>query len=181
MPQRTSASKKSGKASPRYTGTVATAASHAEAVASAIEHLAAAERHETFLQQAYTTGVAYGILLDAASADWRRRVRSDSDLGQMLMAALDITTSRERGRSLGALRWHGSSAPRNRRATSDDGPWCASCRTASSMVPCFSFRQAVAERLTPSEPRPFPERGRCTSCRTVKRASGGRWRRRTAS
>jgi hypothetical protein len=74
----------------QYTGTVATAASHSEAVASALEQLAAAEQHETFLQQAYTTGVAYGILLDVASADWRRRVRSDSDLGQMLMAALDV-------------------------------------------------------------------------------------------
>jgi hypothetical protein len=31
------------------------------------------------------------MLLDDASADWRRRVRSDSDLGQMLMAALDVT------------------------------------------------------------------------------------------
>ena len=75
----------------QYTGTVATAASHAEAVASAIEQLAAAEQHETFLQQAYTTGVAYAILLDSASPDWRRRVRSDSDLGQMLMAVLHIT------------------------------------------------------------------------------------------
>lgn len=75
----------------QYTGTVATAASRAEAVASALEQLAAAEQHETFLQQAYTTGVAYGILLDDASMDWRRRVRSDSDLGQMLMAALDVT------------------------------------------------------------------------------------------
>jgi hypothetical protein len=74
----------------QYTGTVATAASHPEAAASAREQLAAAEGHETFLQQAYTTGVAYGILLDDASADWRRRVRSDSDLGQMLMAALEI-------------------------------------------------------------------------------------------
>jgi len=75
----------------QYTGTVATAASHPEAVASVIEQLAAAEQHETFLQQAYTTGVAYGILLDDAWTDWRRRVRSDSDLGQMLMAALDVT------------------------------------------------------------------------------------------
>jgi hypothetical protein len=75
----------------QYTGIVATAATRPEAVASAIEHLAAAEQHETFIQQAYTTGVAYGILLDDASADWRRRVRSDSDLGQMLMAALDVT------------------------------------------------------------------------------------------
>ena len=75
----------------QYTGTVTTAASRPEAVASAIEHLAAAERHETFLQQSYATGVAYAILLDDASADWRRRVRSNSDLGQMLMAALDVT------------------------------------------------------------------------------------------
>ena len=75
----------------QYTGTVATAASHAEAVASVREQLAAAEQHETFLQQAYTTGVAYALLLDDASADWRRRVRSDSDLGQMLMAALEVT------------------------------------------------------------------------------------------
>ena len=55
-----------------------------------LEQLAAAEQHETFLQQAYTTGVAYAILLDAASPDWRKRVRSDSDLGQMLMAALNV-------------------------------------------------------------------------------------------
>src|SRR5262249_24552282 len=62
----------------QYTGTVVTAESQAEAVASAREQLAAAEEHETFLQQAYTTGVAYGILLDSASPDWRRRVRNDS-------------------------------------------------------------------------------------------------------
>src|SRR5215468_6644859 len=80
-----------GEGLAQYTGTVATAASRAEAVASAILHLAGAEGHETFLQQSYTTGVAYAILLDDASPDWRRRVRSDSDLGQMLMAALDVT------------------------------------------------------------------------------------------
>ena len=74
----------------QYTGTVATAASYSEAVASVLEQLAAAERHETFLQQAYVTGMAYGILLDAASPDWRRRVRGDSDVGQMLIAALDV-------------------------------------------------------------------------------------------
>ena len=75
----------------QYTGTVATAASRPEAVASAIEQLAGAEGHETFLQQSYATGVAYAMLLDDASANWRRRVRSHSDLGQMLMAALDAT------------------------------------------------------------------------------------------
>ncbi len=74
----------------QYTGIVATAGSPANAVASMIEHLAAAEGHETFLQQSYVTGTAYGILLDEASVDWRRRVNSESDLGQMLMTALGI-------------------------------------------------------------------------------------------
>jgi hypothetical protein len=74
----------------QYTGTVTTAAPRPEAVTSAIEQLAAAEGHETFLQQSYVAGVAYAMLLDDASADWRRRVRSDSDLGQMLAAALDV-------------------------------------------------------------------------------------------
>jgi hypothetical protein len=79
-----------GEGLAQYTGTVTTAASRPEAVASVILHLAGAEGHETFLQQSYTTGVAYAILLDDASPDWRRKARSDSDLGQMLMAALDV-------------------------------------------------------------------------------------------
>ena len=75
----------------QYTGIVATAASRSEAVARTIAHVTGAEGHETFLQQSYTTGTAYGVLLDDASPDWRRRVRSDSDLGQMLMTALNVT------------------------------------------------------------------------------------------
>lgn len=74
----------------QYTGIVATADSHADAIASMTEHLAAAEGHETFLQQSYVTGTAYAILLDDALVNWRRNVNSDSDLGQMLMAALQI-------------------------------------------------------------------------------------------
>ena len=75
----------------QYTGIVATASSRSEAVARTIAHVTAAEGQETFLQQSYTTGTAYAVLLDDASGDWRRRVRSDSDLGQMLMAALNVT------------------------------------------------------------------------------------------
>lgn len=75
----------------QYTGIVATAESPAEAVASTIEHLASAERQETFLQQAYATGTAYAVLLDDASPTWRLNVHSNSDLGQMLRAALGVT------------------------------------------------------------------------------------------
>ena len=98
----------------QYTGTVVTA-SHAEAVASVLEQLAAAEQHETFLQQAYTTGVAYAILLDAASPDWRKRVRSDSDLGQMLMAALNVRPVANAVK-VSALRWHELRAAEQARA-----------------------------------------------------------------
>jgi hypothetical protein len=77
----------------QYTGIVATAASRPEAIARTIAHVRGAEGHETFLQQSYTTGTAYAVLLDDALPDWRRRVRSDSDLGQMLMAALNVTPS----------------------------------------------------------------------------------------
>jgi hypothetical protein len=163
----------------QYTGTVATAASHAEAVASALEQLAAAEQHETFLQQAYTTGVAYGILLDTASPDWRRRVRSDSDLGQMLMAALDVTPV---ANAVEASARYGGAELRAAEQTRAEQRMavCASCGTASSMARCLSFRQAVAERLTRLVPRLFPEPGRCTSCRTVSAVNGVPWTRLTA-
>jgi len=74
----------------QYTGTVAATESRGEAVASAIQQMIAAEDHETYLQQSYTAGVAYGILLDDASPSWRRRVRSDSDLAQMLRTAMHV-------------------------------------------------------------------------------------------
>lgn len=74
----------------QYTGIIVTADSRAEAITSTIENLDAAKGHETFLQQAYVTGTAYAVLLDDASANWRRNVTSSSDLGQLLMAALGI-------------------------------------------------------------------------------------------
>ena len=75
----------------QYTGTVAWPHHTLKQLPVLSSSWARPNRHETFLQQSYTTGVAYGILLDDSSVDWRRRVRSDSDLGQMLMAALDVT------------------------------------------------------------------------------------------
>jgi len=39
---------------------------------------------------AYLSGPLYGALLDGASADWRRRLRRDSDLGALLAAAVGL-------------------------------------------------------------------------------------------
>jgi hypothetical protein len=74
----------------QYTGTVVTAESEADATASVIDALAAAEAADTFPQQAYAAGVAYAVLLDAESPGWKRAVSKDSDLGQMLSEALSI-------------------------------------------------------------------------------------------
>jgi hypothetical protein len=76
----------------QYTGIAASAASPAEATASALERLTEAEAVQpTFVSTfAYTSGVGYGILLDALSPGWPRRVRGTSDLGQMLMIAAGV-------------------------------------------------------------------------------------------
>jgi hypothetical protein len=75
----------------QYTGTVAAAADTAEAIASAIEQLTKAPQYETFLRTfAYPSGAAYGILLDAWSPGWTRRIKATDDLGAMLAAAANV-------------------------------------------------------------------------------------------
>jgi len=74
-----------------YTGTMVAAQSASEAIASALERLAAAEAQESFVRTfAYASGPAYGLLLDASSPGWRRRLRSTDDLATLVMRALDV-------------------------------------------------------------------------------------------
>ena len=74
-----------------YTGTVLAAPSAAEAIASAVENLTAADTGESFVRTfAYASGPAYGLLLDASSPDWRRSVRGTDDLGTLLSRALAV-------------------------------------------------------------------------------------------
>jgi hypothetical protein len=71
-----------------YTGVAAAADSPAGAIASALETLAGAETGESFVRTfAYATGPAYGLLLDAAAPDWRRRIRNTDDFPALLGAA----------------------------------------------------------------------------------------------
>jgi len=75
----------------QYTGTVLSASSTGEAAASAIEQLVHAEGEPTFVRTfAYSSGAAWGLLLDASMPGWQRRVDASSDLGRMLMAADSI-------------------------------------------------------------------------------------------
>jgi len=74
-----------------YTGTVLAAQSAADAIAGTLDLLANAEAGESFVRTfAYTSGPAYGLLLDASSPGWTRRVRGTDDLATLLMRALAV-------------------------------------------------------------------------------------------
>jgi hypothetical protein len=74
-----------------YTGTVLAAQSASDAIVGALELLANAEAAESFVRTfAYVSGPAYGLLLDASSPGWTRRVRSTDDLGTLVMRALAV-------------------------------------------------------------------------------------------
>jgi hypothetical protein len=74
-----------------YTGTVVAAQSAADAIASALDQLDAAEAQESFVRTfAYASGPAYGLLLDASSPGWTRRVRGTDDLATMVASALAV-------------------------------------------------------------------------------------------
>jgi len=75
----------------QYTGTVLAADTTADAIASALDQLVEAETQDSFVRTfAYTSGPAYGLLLDASSPGWTRRVRSTDDLASLVMRALAV-------------------------------------------------------------------------------------------
>jgi hypothetical protein len=77
-----------------YTGTVLAAQSEADAIVGALDLLDGAETgalEASFVRTfAYVSGPAYGLLLDASSPGWTRRVRGTDDLGTLLMRALAV-------------------------------------------------------------------------------------------
>ena len=74
-----------------YTGIALATSSTAEAIASALAELTGQESGESYVRTAaYASGPAYGLLLDAASPGWTRKVRVSDDPAEMLMRALAI-------------------------------------------------------------------------------------------
>jgi hypothetical protein len=74
-----------------YTGIVLAAQSEADAIASALDELSGQESGESYVRTfAYASGPAYGLLLDAASPGWPRKVRASDDLAVLLMRALGV-------------------------------------------------------------------------------------------
>ena len=74
-----------------YTQTVLAAPSAADAIARARQLLADAEGGESFVRTfTYTSGPAYGLLLDVASPGWPRTVKGSDDPVVLLMRALTV-------------------------------------------------------------------------------------------
>jgi hypothetical protein len=74
-----------------YTGTVLAAPSATAAIARALELLGEAEAGESFVRTfSYTSGPAYGLLLDAASPGWPRRMGVSDEPAVLLMRALGV-------------------------------------------------------------------------------------------
>ena len=74
-----------------YTGTVLAAPSAADAVARALELLTEAEDGDSFVRTfSYTSGPAYGLLLDAASPGWTRKMSASDEPAVLLARALGV-------------------------------------------------------------------------------------------
>jgi hypothetical protein len=80
----------------QYTATVVVAGPAAGAARDAIEQLARAERNATFVRTfPYASGAAYGILLDAWSPGWTRRIKATDDVAQLVAAAASLQPSED--------------------------------------------------------------------------------------
>jgi len=80
-----------------YTATVLVADSENDGIVSAIDLIVNAEKYArdaSFIRTfAYVSGPAYGLLLDASSPDWRKRIKNTDDLATLVMQALNIHSS----------------------------------------------------------------------------------------
>ena len=75
-----------------YTQYVTASESAQDAIRHAATALAMAETETSFIRTfAYASGAGYGLLLDAASPGWHRKITAVIDVGQLLSAAAGVT------------------------------------------------------------------------------------------
>jgi hypothetical protein len=91
-----------------YTQYVTAWDSAQDAIRSAVAGLAGAETGTSFVQTfAYASGAGYGLLLDALSPGWHRKITAASDFGQLLSAAAGVTAAPDAAAA--AARYDGAS------------------------------------------------------------------------
>ena len=65
-----------------------------DAIRQAVKTLAGAETGTSFVRTfAYASGAGYGLLLDALTPGWHRKITTANDFGQLLSAAAGVTTT----------------------------------------------------------------------------------------
>ena len=157
-----------------YTGTVLAAASAADAIASAIDLLVntAVALEASFVRTfAYNSGPAYGLLLDASSPGWTRRVRGTDDLGTLVMRALAVQPASD-ARRLPPVTTAPRSARPNSSAINSGSNVSPSCAGSSLTVRCCCSRGQAALSSTRRAPFRFQASGRCISAPTTPPESG---------
>ncbi len=91
-----------------YTQYVTGSDSAQDAIRHAATTLAAAETSTSFVKTfAYASGAGYGLLLDALSPGWHRKITAASDFGQLLSAAAGVTAAPDAAAA--AARYDGAS------------------------------------------------------------------------
>ena len=77
-----------------YTQFVTGSENAQDAIRNAVVGLAAAESGTSFVRTfAYASGAGYGLLLDALTPGWHRKITAASDFGQLLSAAAGVTAA----------------------------------------------------------------------------------------
>ncbi len=93
-----------------YTQYVTACDSAQDAIRYVVARLAAAEAGTSFVQTfAYASGAGYGLLLDALSPGWHRKVTGARDFGQLLSAAAGGTAAPDAAAAAAAARYDGAS------------------------------------------------------------------------
>ena len=91
-----------------YTQYVIGSESAQDAIRHATATLAGAESGTSFVRTfAYTSGAGYGLLLDALTPGWHRKITAASDFGQLLSAAAGVTPAPDAAAA--AARYDGAS------------------------------------------------------------------------
>ena len=150
-----------------YTQYVTGSESAQDAIRNAMAALAAAETGTSFVRTfAYASGAGYGLLLDALSPGWHRKITAASDFGQLLSAAAGVTAAPDAAAA--AARYDGASAAGCRRAARSRaaGDHRRAAPPLRRWAGAHRAESRERQQSTTWGPRSFPARAR----------SSGQWR-----
>ena len=127
-----------------------------DAIRNAVAGLAGAESGTSFVRTfAYASGAGYGLLLDALTPGWHRKITAESDFGRLLSAAAGVTAAPDAAARLPAMTAPSCALPKSS-AIASSRRSSPSCAAATSMGLCSSCREPGAAAAITRAPRSFP-------------------------